>query len=59
LYLKLIGDKKLNKGSFAFDVAPNRAPNETMARKYKFGAIAISMFDSKYAAHDPHFTCSM
>lgn len=29
-----------------------------MARKYKLGAMAVSMFDSQYAAHDPHFTMS-
>lgn len=39
-------------------MAPNRAPNETMARKYKLGAMAVSMFDSQYAKHDPHFTMS-
>lgn len=55
---KVIGEGKLNKGSFGFDVAPNRAPNETMARRYKLGAIAVSMFDSQYAIHDPHFTMS-
>ena len=54
--LKLIGKSKLNKGSFGFDVAPNRAPNQTVARKYKLGAIGVSMFDSQYAKHDPHFT---
>ena len=57
-FLQVIGKKKLNKGSFGFDVAPNRAPNETMARRYKLGAIGISMFDSQYADHDPHFTMS-
>lgn len=49
----------LNKGSYGFSVAPNRAPNETMARLYKFGAVAISLFDSKYAAHSPHFSNAM
>jgi hypothetical protein len=55
----MIGAKKLNKGSFGFDVAPNRAPNESMARTYKMGAIAVSLFDSQYAAHDPHFSMAM
>lgn len=59
MIFKLLGEKKLNKGSFGFDVVPNRAPNETMARIYKMGAIAVSIFDSMYAAHSPHFSMSM
>jgi hypothetical protein len=57
-FLQIIGKKKLNKGSYGFDVAPNRAPNSTMARKYKLGAIAVSIFESQYAIHDPNFTQS-
>lgn len=55
----MIGRKKLNKGSFGFDVALHRAPNETMARIYKVGAIGISMFETQYAVHDPDFTMEM
>jgi hypothetical protein len=33
--LQVIGKGKLNKGSFGFDVAPNRASNQTAARFYK------------------------
>ncbi len=44
--LQVIGTDKSNKGSYGFDVAPNRAKNQTMARIYKVGAIRISMWDS-------------
>ena len=46
----MIGEKKLNKGSFGFDVAPNRAPNQTMARRYKLGAIAVALEDAFHTA---------
>ena len=29
-------------------MAPNRAPNQTMARKYKLGAVAVSFMDIFY-----------
>ena len=40
-----IAENKLNKGSFGFDVAPNRARNLSAARTYKLGAIAVTYFD--------------
>ena len=55
----MIGRKKLNKGSFGFDVALHRARNESMARKYKLGAIGISMFETQFAIHDPDFHMEM
>ena len=55
-FLQIIGKQKLNKGSYGFDVAPNRSPNQTVVRTYKLGAIAVSLFDSKYSKHDLHFT---
>ena len=38
----------MNKGSFGFDVAPNRAPNQTFARKYKLGAVAVTFLNIFY-----------
>ena len=39
-------------------MAPNRARNQELARKYKLGAIAVSLFDSAYIQHNERFNMS-
>lgn len=55
-FLELLGNKKLNKGSYGFDVAPHRAHNKSAARTYKVGAIAVSLYHSTLIKHQKQFT---
>ena len=54
-FLEQLGSRKLNKGSYGFDVAVHRAHNISAARTYKVGAIAISLFDTSLMRHSKTF----